>query len=112
MFSEQNKGLYRKEFEHDSCGIGFIADLNGKKSSKIVKNAIHMLERMEHRGGTGFDKASGDGAGILIQVPDTFLRKDLKKQGIELPALNEYGVGVIFFPREAQLKQQCKSFSG
>ena len=97
MSLKKNKGLYRKEFEHDSCGIGFIADLTGKKSSKIVKNAIQMLERMEHRGGTGFDKDSGDGAGILIQVPDIFFRKDLKKQGIELPPAKEYGVGVIFF---------------
>lgn len=107
MVAKNNRGLYRQEFEHDSCGIGFIADLSGRKSNKILKNAIQMLERMEHRGGTGFDKDSGDGAGILLQIPDAFFRDDLKKQGITLPPLGEYGVGVIFFPREAQLKQQC-----
>lgn len=108
MLSEYNKGLYRKEFEHDSCGIGFIADLSGKKSSAIIRNAVRILERMEHRGGTGYDKDSGDGAGILIQIPDNFFRLDLKEKGIQLPPFGEYGVGVIFFPRDAHLKQQCR----
>ncbi len=109
MSEMENKGLYRKEFEHDSCGIGFIADLSGEKSNKIILNALSMLECMEHRGGTGFDKDSGDGAGILVQVPDLFFRKECQKQGVELPAAGGYGVAMIFFPKNSQLKQQCHS---
>ena len=71
MNNKQRKGLYRPEFEHSSCGIGFVANLKGRKSHKIVSDAISMLSRMEHRGGTGFDLKSGDGAGILTQMPHT-----------------------------------------
>jgi glutamate synthase (NADPH/NADH) large chain len=106
MSLNKNTGLYRKEFEHDSCGIGFIADLSGKKTDSIVKNALSMLECMEHRGGTGFDKQSGDGAGILVQVPDRFFRLECERQGTKLPKAGEYGVGMIFFPKNAKLKHQ------
>ena len=67
-----NTGLYLKELDHDSCGIGFIANLKGVKSHELVDNALTMLENMEHRGATGYDKDTGDGAGILIQVPHKF----------------------------------------
>ena len=72
--SKKSQGLYRAEFEHDSCGIGFVANLKGKKSHDIIENALTMLSCMEHRGGTGFDVKSGDGAGILIQIPHDFFK--------------------------------------
>ncbi|MEE4166575.1 MAG: hypothetical protein V2I35_11300, partial [Desulfocapsaceae bacterium] len=85
MNSKQQKGLYRPEFEHSSCGIGFVANLKGRKSHKIISDALSMLFRMEHRGGTGFDLKSGDGAGILIQMPHAFFADICPLEGIELP---------------------------
>ena len=70
---KQHPGLYRPEFEHDACGIGFVANLKGRKSHDIIENALTMLTTMEHRGGTGVDVNSGDGAGVLIQIPPEFL---------------------------------------
>ncbi len=102
-------GLYRPEFEHDSCGIGFVANLKGVKSHEIVENALSMLCNMEHRGGTGYDIASGDGAGILIQIPHDFLAEDCAIRGIELPAAGEYGVGMVFFPAEKECRKACRA---
>jgi glutamate synthase (NADPH/NADH) large chain len=102
-------GLYRPEFEHDSCGIGFVANLKGVKSHEIVENALKMLCNMEHRGGTGYDVASGDGAGILIQIPHDFLAEDCAIRGIELPAAGEYGVGMVFFPAEKECRKACRA---
>ena len=96
--SKNSEGLYRAEFEHDSCGIGFVANLKGKKSHDIIENALTMLSCMEHRGGTGFDVKSGDGAGILIQIPHDFLREETAKLGFNLPEAGDYGVGMIFLP--------------
>ena len=76
MNNTPQRGLYRPEFEHSSCGIGFVANLKGRKTHDIVSNALGMLSRMEHRGGTGFDIKSGDGAGILTQIPhDLFVEE-------------------------------------
>jgi glutamate synthase (NADPH) large chain len=100
-------GLYRSEFEHDSCGIGFVANLKGKKSHECVSNALSMLSRMEHRGGTGFDISSGDGAGILTQLPHDFFAKVITD--FALPNATEYGVGMAFFPKDAQVQAVCKS---
>jgi glutamate synthase (NADPH/NADH) large chain len=100
--SNKSCGLYRSEFEHDSCGIGFVANLKGKKSHEIIENALTMLTCMEHRGGTGFDVKSGDGAGILIQLPHDFFVTETSKIGITLPAFGQYGVGMIFFPSDAE----------
>ncbi|MFT4822789.1 MAG: glutamate synthase (NADPH/NADH) large chain [Halioglobus sp.] len=107
-FSNKPRGLYRAEFERDSCGIGFVTNLKGKKSHEIIQNALTMLTCMEHRGGTGFDVKSGDGAGILIQIPHDFFVAEAVDLGISLPASGEYGVGMIFFPGEAGLAQQCR----
>lgn len=101
-------GLYRKSFEHDSCGIGFIAQVKGEANHQIVLDGLTMLENMEHRGGTGIDSCSGDGAGILTQIPDEFFRSELIKIGIELPAKSQYGVGMIFFPQDKKLKALCR----
>ena len=102
------QGLYRAEFEHDSCGIGFVANLKGKKSHDIIENALTMLSCMEHRGGTGFDVKSGDGAGILIQIPHDFLSQETATLGFSLPDVGNYGVGMIFFPRSQQQREACK----
>ena len=104
----QQDGLYRPEFEHDACGIGFVANLKGRKSHQIIFNALTMLEAMEHRGGTGVDVCSGDGAGILIQLPHEFLSDETAKQDIHLPAYGEYGVGMVFFPGDEDKRQECR----
>jgi len=106
--SKKNQGLYRAEFEHDSCGIGFVANLKGKKSHDIIENALTMLSCMEHRGGTGFDVKSGDGAGILIQIPHNFLSEETAKLGFNLPDAGDYGVGMIFFPRDQVQGEVCR----
>ena len=106
--SQTPKGLYRAEFEHDSCGIGFVASLKGKKSHDIIENALTMLSCMEHRGGTGCDVNSGDGAGILIQIPHDFLKKECSNLGFEIPASGEYGVGMMFFPADNTQMKKCR----
>jgi len=106
--SKKSPGLYRSEFEHDSCGIGFVANLKGKQSHDIIENALTMLSCMEHRGGTGFDVKSGDGAGILIQIPHQFLVEETATLGFNLPAAGEYGVGMIFFPPETAQGEVCR----
>src|SRR3989338_6275533 len=92
------QGLYDPAFEHDSCGVGFVAHLKGKKSHDIVRSGIKILENLTHRGATGCDPETGDGAGILIQMPDAFLRKKCAKNGIHLPPLGDYGAGIVFLP--------------
>ena len=104
----QSCGLYRSEFERDSCGIGFVANLKGKKSHDIIQNALTMLTCMEHRGGTGFDVKSGDGAGILIQIPHDYLVTEAGEMGIKLPQPGEYGVGMVFFPAEPRQTEACR----
>jgi len=106
--SKKSQGLYRAEFEHDSCGIGFVANLKGKKSHDIIENALTMLTCMEHRGGTGFDVKSGDGAGILIQIPHDFLSQETASLGFSLPNVGEYGVGMIFFPQDEDQGEACR----
>jgi glutamate synthase domain-containing protein 2/glutamate synthase domain-containing protein 1/glutamate synthase domain-containing protein 3 len=92
------QGLYNPDFEHDSCGVGFIANIKGKKSHEIVRQAIQILENLAHRGACGCDPLTGDGAGIMIQMPDEFLRKECAKLNIELPPLGSYGCGMVFMP--------------
>jgi hypothetical protein len=88
---DSHQGLYRPEFEHDSCGTGFITNINGHKSNKIIDNALTMLENMEHRGACGCDPDSGDGAGILIQLPHEFLMEECSNLEMSLPEPGEYG---------------------
>ena len=94
------QGLYHPEFEHDSCGIGFVANLKNKKSFQTVQSALDMLVNMEHRGGCGCEPDSGDGAGILMQVPDSFFQVECKKLGFDLPEFGKYGVAMTFFPSD------------
>lgn len=108
MRENNQTGLYDSSFEHDSCGIGFVANLKGRKSHETVANALHMLERMEHRGACGCETNTGDGAGILLQVPHEFFVDECVKIGIKLPAFGEYGVGMVFFPKDEKLKEECR----
>ncbi len=107
--NEQLKqGLYRPEFEHGSCGIGFVASLKGRKKHHVISDALAMLARMEHRGGTGYDVKSGDGAGILIQIPHELFMEECPKEGIKLPAFGEYAVAMVFFPKDEIKRSECK----
>ena len=99
------QGLYRPEFEHDSCGVGFVVDLGGRKSHRIVKLALRSLGNLEHRGALGAEKNSGDGAGILVQVPDGFFREVVD---FELPTPGSYATGIAFLPNdEARATEAC-----
>lgn len=103
-----NNGLYHPSFEHDSCGIGFVADIKGRKSYQIISDALTVLENMEHRGACGCENNTGDGAGIMIQLPHEFFCDECLKQHIHLPEPGKYGVGVIFFPKEPLLAEECR----
>ncbi|PTM55033.1 glutamate synthase (NADH) large subunit [Phreatobacter oligotrophus] len=94
------QGLYDPRNEKDSCGVGFIADMKGRKSHKIVQDGIQILLNLEHRGAVGADPRAGDGAGMLVQIPDAFFRKEAAKLGFSLPEPGHYAVGFIFFPRD------------
>ena len=93
-----NKGLYDPQFEHDACGVGFVAHIKGVKSHEIVEQGLRINENLKHRGACGCENNTGDGAGILLQVPDKFLRRVCAEENIDLPADNRYGVGMIFLP--------------
>lgn len=103
-----NQGLYDPKFEHDACGIGFVANLKNKKSHDTVEQALLMLSRMEHRGACGCETNTGDGAGILIQVPHKFFQKVTKDLGFQLPNFGQYGVGQVFFPTDKKRADFCK----
>ncbi|MBC8052456.1 MAG: glutamate synthase large subunit [Sphingobacteriaceae bacterium] len=103
------QGLYRPEFEHDSCGVGFITHINGQRSHQNVSDALTILENMEHRGACGCDPESGDGAGILIQIPHEFLMEECIALDIHLTEPGHYGVGMIFFPKNVATKESCRS---
>ena len=103
-----NKGLYTPELEHDACGIGFIANINGTRTNSVLRDALSMLENMEHRGGRGCNAKTGDGAGILIQLPHDFLAEEASRLGFELPAPGKYGIGMVFFPRDKKVANACR----
>jgi len=94
------QGLYDPRNEHDACGVGFIAHMKGQKSHQIVKDGLFILENLTHRGAVGADPLMGDGAGLLVQIPDRFFREEMAKQGITLPKAGEYAAGHIFMPRD------------
>ncbi|MDQ8020301.1 MAG: glutamate synthase-related protein [Moraxellaceae bacterium] len=102
------QGLYDPANEHDACGVGFVAHIKGKKSHDIVQGGLKILENIDHRGAVGADPLMGDGAGILIQIPDQFYREELAKQGVKLPPQGEYGVGMIFLPKEHASRLACE----
>ena len=104
----QSHGLYAADQEHDACGVGFVAHIKGQKSHAIVGQALKILENLDHRGAVGADKLMGDGAGILIQLPDALYREEMAQQGVHLPPMGEYGVGMIFLPKEHASRQACE----
>lgn len=108
MKTQQN-GLYDPSFEHDACGIGFVAHIKGSKSHRMILDALTILENMEHRGACGCENNTGDGAGILIQMPHAFLYEECLKKGINLPAYGKYGVGMAFFPKEVRWREECRN---
>ncbi|MFN5225267.1 MAG: glutamate synthase large subunit [Bacteroidota bacterium] len=107
-FSTTGEGLYHPRFEHDACGIGFVASIRGHKSHQHISDALTVLENMEHRGACGCENNTGDGAGIMIQVPHEFFFDECLKAGIHLPAYGRYGVGCIFFPQDIRQREACR----
>ncbi|MBC3812654.1 glutamate synthase-related protein [Undibacterium aquatile] len=102
------QGLYDPSNEHDACGVGFIAHIKGKKNHAIVEQGLLILKNLDHRGAVGADPLMGDGAGILIQIPDQYYREEMAKQNIQLPPPGEYGVGMIFLPKEHASRLACE----
>ena len=101
-------GLYDPSNEHDACGVGFVAHIKGQKAHAIVGQGLKILENLDHRGAVGADALMGDGAGILIQIPDELLRDEMAAQGVALPPPGEYGVGMIFLPKEHASRLACE----
>lgn len=101
-------GLYSPQFEHDACGIGFVANIKGNKSHQNVSDALTILENMEHRGACGCEDNTGDGAGIMIQIPHEFFFDECLRFGVHLPSFGKYGVGMIFFPKNTRLREECR----
>ena len=105
----EKQGLYDPSREHDACGVGFVAHIKGQQSHAIVRQGLQVLENLTHRGAVGADPLAGDGAGILIQAPDNFLREECSALGIELPAPGRYAVGMIFLPQQDQTRVECEA---
>ena len=102
------QGLYDGDHEHDACGVGFVANIKGKKSHDIVDQGLTILRNLTHRGAVGADPKASDGAGILIQIPDTFFREEMAKQDVKLPQPGQYGIGMVFLPREPASRLACE----
>ena len=102
------QGLYDPQFEHESCGVGFVANMKGVKSHQIVEQGLQILVNLEHRGACGFEENTGDGAGILLQMPDKFLQAVAKEGNIDLPVAGHYGVAMVFLPPDKQLRQKIE----
>ena len=102
------QGLYSPDNEHDACGVGFVAHIKGQPSHSIISQGLKILENIDHRGAVGADKLMGDGAGILIQIPDALYREDMAAQGVDLPASGEYGVAMVFLPKEIASRLACE----
>lgn len=102
------QGLYYPEFEHDSCGVGFVCNINGARSHEIIRQGLEVLRRLAHRGATGADPATGDGAGILIQLPHEFLVRVASEAKVDLPRQGDYASGLVFFPQDKSERESCK----
>jgi len=105
----QREGLYDPAYEHDACGVGFVVNIKGERSHEIIAKALQVLDNLTHRGACGCDPTSGDGAGILIQIPHEFLKCEALKCGFELPAPGQYGVGQVFLPRDGAKRAACEA---
>ena len=104
----ERQGLYDPANEHDACGVGFVAHIKNLKSHAIIEQGLQILKNLTHRGAVGADPKAGDGSGILIQIPDSFFGEEMARQGITLPPEGEYGVGMVFLPRESASRMACQ----
>ncbi|MDR1708266.1 MAG: glutamate synthase subunit alpha [Candidatus Accumulibacter sp.] len=104
----ERQGLYDPANEHDACGVGFVAHIKGQKSHSIIEQGLRILKNLDHRGAVGADTLMGDGAGLLIQLPDRFFREEMAKQGVALPRAGDYGVGMVFLPKESASRLACQ----
>jgi glutamate synthase (NADPH/NADH) large chain len=104
----RKQGLYDPRFEHDACGIGFVVNIDGQKSRQIVKQGLKVLSNLDHRGARGAEQNTGDGAGILTQIPDRFLVRVCGEKGLSLPPLGQYAAGMIFLPQNPSLRAECE----
>lgn len=104
----EQQGLYNPSNEHDACGVGFVAHIKGQKSYSIIEQGLLILKNLDHRGAVGADSLMGDGAGLLIQIPDQLFRPEMEKQGITLPRIGDYGVGMVFLPKESASRLACQ----
>src|SRR5712691_7775965 len=102
------QGLYDPQFEHESCGVGFVVNIKGRKSHAIIQQALQVLLNLDHRGACGCEANTGDGAGILLQMPHGFLKSVSREAGVTLPDAGEYGVGMVFLPPDASERQECE----
>src|SRR3989449_1005393 len=103
------QGLYDPRCEHDACGVGFVVDIKGRRSHTIVRQALRVLINLLHRGACGCEANTGDGAGVLLQVPDKFLRRECDRLGIPLPPPKEYGCGLVFLPRDPEQRDRVRA---
>ena len=101
-------GLYEPDTERDACGIGFVAHIKGEKSRAIVEQSLEILNRLSHRAACGCDPETGDGAGILLQIPHRFFQREAERLGLDLPKRRRYGVGIVFFPADPRQRAACK----
>jgi glutamate synthase (NADPH) large chain len=108
LATSAEQGLYSPTQEHDACGVGFVAHIKGQRTHAIVQQGLKILENLDHRGAVGADQLMGDGAGLLIQIPDELYRAEMAAQGVTLPPPGEYGVGMIFLPKEHASRLSCE----
>ncbi|HEX4644648.1 MAG TPA: glutamate synthase subunit alpha, partial [Verrucomicrobiae bacterium] len=106
------QGLYDPQFEHEACGVGFVVNVKGRKSHEIIRQALTVLLNLDHRGACGCESNTGDGAGILMQMPHAFLQKVGDASGIKLPAEGQYGAGIVFLPPEPRERRECEQIFG
>ena len=106
--SLQAQGLYQPGNEHDACGVGFVAHIKGRKSHSIIEQGLTILKNLTHRGAVGWDPKLSDGAGCLIQIPDRFCREEMAASNVKLPPAGQYGVGMVFLPRDPASRIACE----
>ena len=107
LYYPENQGLYDARHEHDACGIGAVVNINGHADHSIIEHSKELLLNLHHRGAAGADETTGDGAGILFQIPHEFLPVEADRLGFQLPNPSRYGVGMVFGPKDSALRQQC-----
>ena len=104
----RKQGLYDPRFEHDACGIGFVVNIKGKRSHHVLEQALTVLMNLDHRGARGCEEGTGDGAGILLQVPHDFLQHSCEGLGFQLPKPGQYGIGMVYLPPDREQRHQCE----